>query len=69
MINVKFLRGTFHLGLAHRAGDTANIDDDLAKRLIDGGYAIENIKKRRKEVEPKVETTQITRSRKRPVKK
>jgi hypothetical protein len=69
MINVKFLRGTFHLGLAHRAGDTANLNDDLAKRLIEGKYAVENIKRQRKEVKPEVKTTQITRSRKRPVKK
>jgi len=63
-MKVKFLKGTFHLGYAHRAGDTADYPEDIAKRFIKGGYAVLAGERQRK-----VKTTQVTRSKKRPVKK
>jgi len=69
MMNVKFIRGTFHLNLAYRAGDTAKLNDELAKKLIEAKYAVLNEPRKRKEVKPEVKTTEITRSKKRPVKK
>jgi len=69
MMKVKFIRGTFHLGYAYRAGDTASLPEEVAERFIKGKYAILNEERKRKEVKPKVQTTQITRAKKRPVKK
>ena len=70
MMNIKFIRGTIHLGYAHRAGDTANYPDEVAKRFVESGYAVENETRKRKAGEQKqVKTTQQTRSKKRPVKK
>jgi len=70
-MDIKIIRATHSLGWAYKAGMTARLPDEVAKELIEGGYAIPVEGKRRpkKEVKPEVLTTQVTRSRKRPVKK
>ena len=68
-MDIKIIRSTIGLGWAYKAGMTARLPDKVAQELIDGGYAIQAKKQERpKEVKPKVKTTQVTRSRKRPVK-
>lgn len=70
MMDIKIIRSTIGLGWAYKAGMTARLPDEVAQQLIDGGFAVEVIKKERpKQVKPEVKTTQVTRSRKRPVKK
>lgn len=69
-MDIKFLKGTFHLGYAYRAGDTTgSLPDELAKELISTGYAIPQGIKKRPDVMPEVKTTHITRAKKRPIKK
>jgi len=65
-MKVKFIKGTFHLGYAYRAGDGANLPDEVAKKFIEGKYAIPQ--EERKEREPIVEKTVISRAKKRTVK-
>jgi len=53
-MEIKFIRGTFHLGYAYRAGDTAgSLPDDVVKMLVEGGYAVPAKLKTR--LEPKAE--------------
>ena len=70
-MDLLIIRATHSLGWAYKAGMTARLPDEVAKELIDGGYAKEVKGKSRpeKEVKPEVLTRPVTRSRKRPVKK
>ena len=63
-MDIKFLKGTFHLGYAYRAGDTTgSLPDETAKELIKTGYAIPQGLKKRPTIKPEVKTTHITRKR------
>jgi hypothetical protein len=72
-MDIKFLRGTMHLGYAYRAGDTTgSLPDEKAREFIASGYAIPvELKKRpekpsvKKPAKAKVETTVIERKKKR----
>lgn len=67
-MKIKFIRGTMHLGYAERAGNVRDYPDKVAEMFIKGKYAVP-FEERKREYKPKVKTTDVKRSTKRPVKK